>query len=169
MNELDAEMANARSDPGIELVGRRLGFGPEDGVATSDIGQHGMPAAVSIPQRHGVCFAGMAAVGMVRSFRQVPAKDTVLGMKNGQVMKYDDFDRTRIDGSRDFLDLPGIQIVGRGDPGDSQIEIGAKRDGICRVQTEIAMHFRQAAVAVPEVCDQVMEQAARANQDRAIQ
>lgn len=48
VNELEAEVADARGKPRVEMRRSVLGLGAEDGVAAADIGDEGMAAALFV-------------------------------------------------------------------------------------------------------------------------
>src|SRR5277367_3431911 len=67
--KFEAEMADAGALPRIQRCAGLLSFGSEDGVAATDVHDHGMRAASRVFQMNLVAFAGTAAIAIAGSGR----------------------------------------------------------------------------------------------------
>src|SRR5258708_1221004 len=110
-----------------------LRLGAEDRVAATHVGEDGVGAATIVPHRHLVVFARTAAIAITGPGGQKAAEDAMFGVEDREVLIAD-----RLDGRA--ADLPGeltnpfaVQIVGRGDANESQVEKLLRADGVSRI------------------------------------
>src|SRR5262245_32016354 len=92
MHEFQAEVPDSRIQPLIHVQARLLGLCSEDRITASDVGHDWMWPSILIAQRHRVLFARPSAIPIAGAFRQEPAKDAMLGVKDGQMLVSNGFD-----------------------------------------------------------------------------
>ena len=105
MDELDAVVLQTSGHPSVHCLNVRLCFGPKDRVAAADICHHRMLATLLVSHCNLMGFAGVAAVGIVRAFRQKPTEYAVLCVEHRQVRITNHFDFLGIDMLGQFNDL----------------------------------------------------------------
>ena len=140
-----------------------LRFRAENGVAAAHVGQHRMRPAFGVFKIDAVLFTGTAAIAIAGSLRQEAAEDAVLGMKHRQMLIGDGLDSIRTDAQRECRDLRGVQIVGRSQTLQAEIQEQFGADRVGYVETKVADQWR---VIAPAKC---VQQARRADQDGAVQ
>src|ERR1019366_8782483 len=86
MYELEPKMANAGGEPQLEMPARFLRLGAEHGVSAAHIGHHWMRAARVVAQFDPMFLAGAAAIFIAGAFGKKAAENTMLRMKNGQML-----------------------------------------------------------------------------------
>ena len=117
---------------------RLLRFGAEHGIAAADIGHHGMGASDRVSQRHAVLLARAAAIAIAGAGGEKAAKNTVLGVKDGQMLISDGLDAFRSGLSGEVGHLGGIEIVRGGKQREAKVEEFRGGEGVGGVEAEIA-------------------------------
>src|SRR4030095_13957337 len=82
--------------------------------------------------------AGVAAVFVAGSLEQEPAKHTMRGMKNGQVLKRDHFKTLGPECAGKICGLSCVQIVSRCEAFKPEVQEGSRRKNVGSVQAEVA-------------------------------
>mmetsp|Transcript_34413 Transcript_34413/g.97597 ORF Transcript_34413/g.97597 Transcript_34413/m.97597 type:complete len:211 (-) Transcript_34413:2093-2725(-) len=114
VHELEAQEADADSDQGVEVFGRRLGLGVEDGVSATHVGQHPMILAVLVAEVEGTFLARVPAVLVIVAIGQEAAEDTMLRVENGQMLMGDHLEAggpLRAQGMGEVADLRDVEVV----------------------------------------------------------
>ena len=138
LHEFEADVLDAGIQPTRQMFARFLGFAAKDGIATADIGDDGVLATVAVTQRHLVGFTWAATVFVTRPIGQKATKDTVLGMKDGQMMIGDDFDALIAELTNHFVDLHRVTVVGRCNAYQASVAQQLCREYVGGVEAEIA-------------------------------
>src|SRR5262245_40892478 len=94
VDKLQTIVFDSSFTPTLQMPARLLCLRPKDGIATANVRHDGMGAALRVAQRHPTLLTRIAAVCVAGPCREEPAEDTVLGMKNRQVLISDAFKST---------------------------------------------------------------------------
>jgi len=80
-------MPNAAVYHLIQIAAGDLRFSPKYGIAAADISHHRVDASLYISQCNAVFFARLTTVQFACALSQKAAKNTMLGVENGQVLE----------------------------------------------------------------------------------
>jgi hypothetical protein len=86
MHEFQTKVANARLAPRFDVRACFLRFSAEDRVPAAYVGKYRMRAALWISQGHPMLFAWPAAIAIRGASGKEAAKDTMLGVEDGQML-----------------------------------------------------------------------------------
>ena len=108
MHKFQAEVVDVGGAPNLEMSAGLLGFSAKDGVATADVGDDGVLAALLVLQRDAVLFARPSTVKMGGALGEETAEDAVFGVEDGQMLIGDGFNAVGTDGEGEGGDLGGV-------------------------------------------------------------
>lgn len=80
--EFQPEVPYAGVEPGIEMLARLLSLCPKHGIPASNVGHHGVRAALLVTNLDAMLLARMSTISEVGALRQEAAEDAVLGVEN---------------------------------------------------------------------------------------
>src|SRR5258706_13335498 len=109
----------------------------ENRVAAAHVGEDWMRPAFGVLKLDAMLFAGPAAIAIAGALRQEAAEDAVLGVKHRQMLVGDGLDICCADAEGERCNLRGVQIVGRSQPLEAEIQKQLCADGVGYVETEI--------------------------------
>ena len=89
-----------------------------------------------------VGFAGAAAIAVAGAGGEEAGEDAVLGVEDGQVLIGDGFDAIGAGFAGQFGDLGAVEVVGRSEEREAEIEEFARGEGVGGVEAEVADQVR---------------------------
>ncbi len=144
-HQLDPEVP----DPCLAQVGqdgeRALRPGAEDGIAAADVSHDRVSLPRAVAQLDPMTIARAPAGPEIGTVAQKRGEDTMLGVKDRQVMVDRHLDPLRRQAIHQAFELFGIQIEPRSDAREPQLQQRIERAGVDRVQRNVPHQQRKRA------------------------